>query len=523
MLEQITGLDKNHRIVKQQIILVVSGFLLAFFILGLAANIMLNNQQENYNKLDYLVNQSNAKSNAMTKLSDSIRDRMLIIYDILNTDDVFEIDEMNMKFSGKATDFLEAREELMSLDLTQSQIDELVDQRKILKKAQVALGTIVNNAMNEIANNGVELINEARDINAGVLDRLNNMRKVQTDLAKKNLSSARSSYEETRQKMFLLGAAGVIFSLLIIYFVIRQIRSQGLMLSSLMQQLEQANSTLESKVEKRTKQLLHTREENMRMGAELDISRQIQSVILPTDEEVAAVPGLDIAAFMEPADEIGGDYYEVLKHDNGALIGIGDVTGHGLESGIVMLMTQSIIRAQSNIDSKNVVGMLQVANKTIHDNVARMNCEKNLTLMLLDYRLINNESTSNVQSEVAELNISGQHESVLIVRNNGDLEEIDTDELGFPVGLIDDADEFYHQHKITLFKGDTVVLYTDGITEAANTEHELYGIERLRAIIRQHHQNPPEHIKEQVIQHVKDHIGEQKVYDDLTLLVLQQK
>jgi len=513
---------KNNRIVKQQIILVISGFFLAFFILGIAGNIVLSNQEESYTKMDYIVNQSNAKTIAMTKLSESIRDRMLIVYDMVNTDDVFELDEMNMQFSSKATDFLLAREELMSLELTQSQINDLVDQRKLLKNAQIAFAKVVNNAINQTGINDVELINEARLINADVLDRLNDMRKAQAELSRKSLALAHASYESTRQQMFFLGVAGFIVSLLIVYFVIRQIRGQGLVLSDLMQQLEQANTSLETKVEKRTKQLLHTREENLRMGAELNISRKIQHVILPTKDEIDSVSGLKIAAFMEPADEIGGDYYEVLKHDNGALIGIGDVTGHGLESGIVMLMTQSIIRAQSNIDSKNVVGMLQVANKTIHDNVVRMNCEKNLTLMLLDYQKINDESILNDQQKIAELNVSGQHESIIIVRQDGDLEEIDTDELGFPVGLIDDANEFYKQHKINLFKGDTVVLYTDGITEAANSDHELYGIERLRRVVKDNHRKTPEDIKSLVIEQVKKHIGKQKVFDDLTLLVLQQ-
>jgi len=151
-----------------------------------------------------------------------------------------------------------------------------------------------------------------------------------------------------------------------------------------------------------------------------------------------------------------------------------------------------------------------------------MNCEKNLTLMLLDYQKVDTENSLNDQMKVAELNISGQHESIIVVRQNGDLEEVDTDELGFPVGLIDDANEFYKQQKINLFKGDTVVLYTDGITEAANLEHELYGIERLRRVVKENHLKPPEDIKSLVIEHVKKHIGDQKVYDDLTLLVMQQ-
>lgn len=509
---------KNHeRIVVRQIALVVSGFFLAFLILGAAANIVLTNQEENYNKLDYLVNQSNAKSESMTSLSDSIRDRMLIVYDILNSDDVFEIDEMNMLLSIKAMNFIRARNLLMSLDLTQNQVDELNAQRKILKQAQIALATLVENAMNETGNNQIGLIKKARQVNAGILDSLNAMRAVQSDLSQKELLLARDSYDHTRSQMVVLGLAGMAFSLMIVYFVIRQIRSQGNTLTNVMQQLEDSNITLENRVEKRTNELLSSRAENMRMGAELDVSRQIQQVILPATEELDAIDDLDIAAFMEAADEIGGDYYEVLKHDNGAIFAIGDVTGHGLESGIVMLMIQSVIRALSNVTDYSLVTMLKTANKTIHNNITRMNSEKNLTLLLLDYnRLVEGEPAGKIT-------YSGQHESLIIIRNNGDLEELDTDELGFPIGLVEEADDFFKQQSIKLFKGDTVVLYTDGITEAANEDHELYGIDRLCKVVKSSYLKDSEDIKNTIINDVKNHIGKQKIFDDLTLLVMKQK
>ena len=514
----------NSRIVKQQIVLVLSGFFIAFLILGVSAKIVLNNQQENYEKLDYLVNQSNKKSSQMTRLSDAIRDRMLIVYDILNTTDIFDIDDKSMLLSDRASDFIVAREKLMSLDLTSEQKEELVDQRKILKQAQIALQKIVFNAVNETGNNQSGLINEARNVNAGVLIRLNKMRLVQTELSQRELAAAKSSYSSTREKMVMMGLGGLAICLIIVFLVIRQIRAQGDTLTDVMQQLEDSNQTLENRVEKRTKQLIKTREDNLRMGAELDVSRQLQEVILPTDKEISAINSLDIAAFMEPADEIGGDYYEVLKHaaDDGVLIGIGDVTGHGLESGMVMLMIQSIIRSQSTATDLDLIKILQIANKTIHDNVSRMNSEKHLTLMLLDYHQTDEGESHELDKAAGTIRYSGQHESFLVIRNNGLIEEYDTDELGFPVGLVEEADDFFEEGSLDLYKGDTVVLYTDGITEAANSEHELYGIERLREIAAANFKCSATEIKEKIIDHVKQHIGGQKVYDDLTLLVFKQ-
>jgi len=110
--------------------------------------------------------------------------------------------------------------------------------------------------------------------------------------------------------------------------------------------------TLEEKVERRTAQLAtanqeitqlneRLKEENLRMGAELNIAKQLQQMVLPKEEELQQIEGLDIAGFMEQADEVGGDYYDVLEHNGQIKIGIGDVTGHGLESGVLMLMVQT--------------------------------------------------------------------------------------------------------------------------------------------------------------------------------------
>ena len=507
--------QQNERIVFQQITLVVTGFLLTFLILGFAANIVLSNLEENYQKLDYLVNQNNAKAAGITKLSDAIRDRMLIVYEMLHTDDYFELDELNMLFSSKATEFLKSREELMALDLTEIQIQELVDQREILKKAQIAFSEVVANALNEKGVDSSKLVRHARDVNAGVLNRLKIMMDNQASLARQDLLEANRSYEETRHKMYVLGAAGLIMSLFIVYYIIRQIRTQGQVLTHVMGQLEDSNTTLEKRVEKRTSELLQTREENTRMSTELEIGQELQTVILPREEELSEIEGLDIAGYMEAADEIGGDYYEVLQHDNGAIIGIGDVTGHGLESGIVMLMTQSIVRSQTYQENQSISSILKLANKTIHDNVSRMQSDKILTLLLLDYKR-NNGNT-------ATITYSGQHETILIVRSNGELEEIDTDEAGFPIGLVTEADDYFKEETVGLQKGDTVVLYTDGITEAENSEKQLYGIERFRDVLSSHYEKSANDLKDCIIEDVKAYIGDHKVHDDITLVVLKQQ
>lgn len=251
------------------------------------------------------------------------------------------------------------------------------------------------------------------------------------------------------------------------------------------------------------------KEQNLRMGAELNVSRMLQQMILPKPEELA-IEKLDIAGFMEPADEVGGDYYDVLYTDGVVTLGIGDVTGHGLESGILMLMVQTAVRTLKEIQEVDPVRFLDALNRTIYKNVQRMNSEKSLTLAIVNYA-------------DGEISISGQHEEILVIRNNGKVERIDTMDLGFPIGLDSEIADFISHITLELKPGDGIALYTDGIPEAKDINKIQYGLERLCEVISENwHKSAPD-IKDAVITDVRRHIGKQKVFDDITLLVLKRQ
>jgi sigma-B regulation protein RsbU (phosphoserine phosphatase) len=285
-------------------------------------------------------------------------------------------------------------------------------------------------------------------------------------------------------------------------------------------QLKESFETLEDKVKERTAELASAngeilalnerlKEENLRMGAQLDIVRQMQQMILPNAEELK-IDGLDIAAYMEAADEVGGDYYDVLNTDGVVTLGIGDVTGHGLESGILMLMAQTAVRTLKEIRETDPVRFLDALNRTLYKNVQRMNSDKSLTLAILNY-------------SQGRVSISGQHEETIIVRNGGQVERMDTMDLGFPIALHDDIAEFISHISIELHLGDGIVLYTDGIPEAKDINKKQYGLEQLCDIISQNWHLSAQEIKQAVIDDVRRHIGSQKVFDDITLLVLKQQ
>ncbi len=250
--------------------------------------------------------------------------------------------------------------------------------------------------------------------------------------------------------------------------------------------------------------------ENLRLGAELNVARQIQLMVLPRAKELTANKNLEIAAYMRPADEVGGDYYDVLQNGNNLKIGIGDVTGHGLESGVLMLMVQSIARALQEAGEMDPAKFLTDLNRAIFKNIERTKTDKHLTLSFLDY-------------DGKRLTISGQHEDMIIVRRNGEVERIDTGDLGLPVGLEPDIAPYIDTREIAFERGDMVVLHTDGVTEAENSKGELFGFERLLEDARRLHGGTAEEVVKGILDDLMTYIGTQKIHDDITLVVMRHR
>jgi serine phosphatase RsbU (regulator of sigma subunit) len=237
---------------------------------------------------------------------------------------------------------------------------------------------------------------------------------------------------------------------------------------------------------------------------EVEIARTIQTSILPTR---FAVPGLQIAAHMIAASEVGGDYYDVRPTHDGCWLGIGDVAGHGLSAGLVMLMIQSglsslVLHSPDALPHQ----ILPALNHMLFQNLRqRMGRDDHATLTMFRF------------FADGRLAYAGAHEDIIVCNQAGQVRTIATH--GTWVGISEDISHDLESRFLELGKGDLVVLYTDGIPEARRN-HESYGLPRLLAEIEKRHAQPVEAILDGVMRTVLDFCAENP-QDDATLLVLR--
>jgi serine phosphatase RsbU (regulator of sigma subunit) len=240
-----------------------------------------------------------------------------------------------------------------------------------------------------------------------------------------------------------------------------------------------------------------------RLAKELELAKRIQTSMLP---QRLSVPGLELAAMMVPATQVGGDYYDVLPVEGGCWIGIGDVAGHGLDAGLCMLMMQSIVASLVARDSSaSPTDVVCVLNEVLFDNMHRLAREGHATLTLLRY------------ARSGELLYAGAHEEIIVCRSkDGRCEAIPTP--GTWVGSRRDIRHATVDTKLQLCPGDVMLLYTDGATETRSESGEQFGFDRLCREL--------ERVREESVSNIQEHLlfaigGWGTPEDDVTLLVVR--
>ncbi len=495
----------------RSVLLIVIGYLAILALLGIVTKVGLDNLDALNESLRMVVQQNNVKAKHISRMRDMIRERMLLLNKTIYLEDPFEIDESWEEYSRLAGEYLLAREKLTKMPLTDVQKSQLAKQPEILGEAQRYLDGVINAVREGNINKAQNDILIAYGLNSQVTSELQQMSDLQQNIAEGAVRASGEAMAQARVRIITLMLIVVGLASMVLLIVVKVISRQGNKVDQLVQQLEQANADLENKVTERTNELLATREENVRMGAELAVTHQLQQMLLPPKTELQQVPDLEIAAAMSPADEAGGDYYDVLQYSDKIFIGVGDVTGHGLESSVVMLMVQTAVRTLAVTGEKDMVKFVAALNKVIYDNLQRIDSYKNLTFILTYY-------------DKGTLTLCGQHEEFLLIRKGSSvIERIDTIDLGFPLGLEEKIEAFLDTHQLDINPGDTVVLYTDGIPEAEDAEGNYYGIDRLCDQVMQHVDKPVQQLHDEVIKDLYAHISDHTIFDDITLVVMRRQ
>lgn len=258
-------------------------------------------------------------------------------------------------------------------------------------------------------------------------------------------------------------------------------------------------------VTKNVENISYYLKEGERMASELQIASDIQKSVLPVS--IPLVEKMDTVAKTRSADEVGGDSFAIVQRGTDYFMYIGDVTGHGAPAGLIMMMVNTLFDVMLPM-YQTTYDLAVNINKVLKP---RVNSTMFMTTNFLKWDSAN---------EVLTFTGAG-HEHILIYRaNEGVCEAIPAG--GIALAMAEDISQIVQEKQITLNDQDVIVLYSDGITEAVNSEGGLYGLERLKESFKNHgHLANSLDIFENLSADIQAFVGDEVQNDDMTLMVLR--
>ncbi|WP_437807048.1 SpoIIE family protein phosphatase [Sorangium sp. So ce1078] len=250
---------------------------------------------------------------------------------------------------------------------------------------------------------------------------------------------------------------------------------------------------------------LRERLEQEKVRQESAVAARIQTTLVPAQ---LSIEGLELSAIMKPAATVGGDYYDVLATAEGGWLGIGDVAGHGLAAGLVMLMIQSMISALTRSDpSASPSDILSAVNAAVYENVrSRLKRDEHATLLLLRYE------------RSGLVTFAGAHDDIIVCRART-RRCVCIQSSGVWIGALPSIDAMTRDAEFALEDGDILVLYSDGVTEARNIHREQFGLERLCTTIESSQDAPADAIRDRILKEVEGWCPSPD--DDITVVVVR--
>lgn len=243
--------------------------------------------------------------------------------------------------------------------------------------------------------------------------------------------------------------------------------------------------------------------EKARVLKEMEIAKQIQLSLLPSSAPV--LPGVVIAGHCKPATHVGGDYYDFFHHGaTGIDMVIADVSGHSVGAALIMAETRSVLRAQARSD-KSVSAILATLNELLYDDLT--GAELFITMFYLRY-----------DTASGTLHYSNAGHNPPLIHRKGKTACVELDTEGLILGV--KRDVVFEEKSIALEDGDIVLLYTDGITEARNSQGEFFGSGRLCGVLAANHGRTVGGVVEAIMAEVESFCGVTALEDDISMVAV---
>ncbi|HDZ26646.1 hypothetical protein LCGC14_0418370 [marine sediment metagenome] len=249
--------------------------------------------------------------------------------------------------------------------------------------------------------------------------------------------------------------------------------------------------------------------ERERLERELDTARQIQEKLLP--HEMPQLPGFEIVGTSLPSQQVGGDYFDFLDMGTGQLgIAIADVSGKGIPAALLMANLQASLHAQ-------VIKKGSVADVASRMNSLLVKSTDTHMFATFFYGILD-----QIKSTFTSTNAG--HNPPLLFRADGKIKRLEAG--GLVLGFL--PDQNYSHQTVKIKQGEVIVLFTDGITEAAGPSsgkisENLFGEERLIEVIRASLTKSAVEIQAAILQAISDHTADTPQFDDITLVIIKRK
>ena len=266
--------------------------------------------------------------------------------------------------------------------------------------------------------------------------------------------------------------------------------------------------SMQNRILEDTENLTRMTAERERISTELDLATRIQTDMLPNVfPPFPERKDFSIYASMDPAKEVGGDFYDffLVDDDHLALV-IADVSGKGIPAALFMMISKIMVqdRAKTGLSPARV---LEEVNEAILENNSE---DMFVTVWLGVLELSTGKLTA----------ANAGHEYPFVMQPGAGF-QIYKDPHGFVVGTMPEMK--YRDYELQLAAGSKLFLYTDGVPEASNAELELFGSERLLAALNECAGEEPQQILRQVRERIDAFVGEAEQFDDLTMLCLEYR